>query len=348
MSFPSFSIRNIEVKNALVLAPMSGVTCPAFRRLIKELNGPSVGLLISEFISVEAMTRKVNRSLGMMRYRPQERPFGIQIFGYDIQRMSDAAKMVQDSGADLLDINCGCPAPKVVRNGGGCELMRQPEHLQKILASVRKSISIPLTMKFRSGWDDCSKNALEIAKIAEGEGVEALTVHGRTRAQLYRGEADWNAVRTVAEAVSVPVSGSGDIVDLASAKERFAFGAKGLYIGRGAIRNPLIFSDIAQGRDGVARIEASTQVQILELYLKFLLEDFPPHHAIGRIKQLVSQMGRGYPWSKDICRANTLEAQGEILQRVRDGSYRNQRSHCAAECVSDNQSSTSLESDVVC
>src|SRR4029078_11364214 len=121
-----------------------------------------------------------------------ERPFAIQIFGYDVDRMRDAALMCQDAGVDLVDINSGCPSPKVVKRGGGCELMRQPDHLGKIIHEVTRALSIPLTLKIRSGWDQNTRNALEVAKIAEAEGIEALAIHGRTRAQLYRGDADWN------------------------------------------------------------------------------------------------------------------------------------------------------------
>jgi tRNA-dihydrouridine synthase B len=140
---PGFNIRNIKISPGLVLAPMSGVTTSAFRRLLKSTNPGAIGLVVSEFISVEALTRQVVRSLEMMRFRPEERPVGIQIFGYDINRLRDAAMMVQDAGVDLIDLNCGCPAPKVVRKGGGCELMRIPDHLCKIVREIRRSVSIP-------------------------------------------------------------------------------------------------------------------------------------------------------------------------------------------------------------
>ena len=294
---------------------MSGVTNAAFRRLIKRLNPNAVGLLISEFISVEGMTRNQRRSLEMMKFYADERPFGIQIFGYDPQRMRDAALMVQDVGADLVDINCGCPAPKVVRNGGGCELMRQPAHLSRILSEVRRAVTIPLTMKFRSGWDAASLNAVEIARLAEAEGVQALAVHGRTRAQLYRGSADWIVVREVAESVKIPVLGSGDIVDFASAAHRLESSkACGLMIGRAALSNPLVFSQIAAGQPTLKLSEEQARKVLLE-FMRLLLEDLTPRHCVGRIKQLVSQMCRGFVWSKALLRANSLEAQVEIIGR---------------------------------
>lgn len=308
--FQSYRIKNIEVRNGLVLAPMSGVTTSAFRRLVRELNGPAVGLMISEFISVEALTRQIDRALKMMEFREQERPIGVQIFGHDVDRMVTAAKMVEDSGADLLDLNCGCPAPKVVRKGGGCELMRQPEHLSKIISAIRKAVKIPFTMKFRSGWDDSSKNAIEIAKMAEGEGVDALAIHGRTRAQLYRGEADWDLVSAVARAVSIPVAGSGDVVDRSSAFARLKLGVSGLFIGRGALCNPLIFKCLVDDLENPLNGQLGNQCQVAFRYLGLLREDFSDEGCIGKMKQLISQMFRGSldsaQWRRNLCLSKKL------------------------------------------
>lgn len=316
-----YKIRNIEIKPGLVLAPMSGVTTCAFRRLIKRLNPGSVGLVISEFVSVEGMTRHVKRTLEMMRYEPEERPFCIQIFGYDIQRMRDAARMVEDAGADIVDINCGCPAPKVVKRGGGCELMRQPDHLVQIVRAVRQAVTIPLTLKMRSGWDESSKNAIDVAKAVVDEGVEALTVHGRTRSQLYRGMADWEIVREIAGAVSVPVIGSGDVVDRTSALERLSGGVKGLFVGRAAIFNPLVFGEIESGSSSRIRGNWNLQRTILEDYINLLLEEFSPTAAVGKVKQLASQMCRGTPWKRDLLGCSNLPAQQEILRAVREGTW---------------------------
>lgn len=314
---PGYKIRDLAIEPGLVLAPMSGVTTSAFRRLIKELNPGAVGLVVTEFISVEGLTRKGPRSVAMMRHVPEERPFGIQIFGYDIDRMRDAAVMAQDAGADIVDINCGCPAPKVVKRGGGCELMRQPTHLAKILAEVRRAIQVPLTMKFRSGWDDSSRNAVEIAKLAESEGVEAVAVHGRTRAQLYRGDADWSIVREVAQAVKIPVLGSGDVVDCASAAERHAYGVAGLLIGRAALYNPFIFSEICGAAPRKLGKDPELVLSILERYVELLREEFSDTRCIGRVKQLVSQMCRGYSWRRDLCRAATFDEQRRILTELK-------------------------------
>lgn len=319
---PGYNIRQVAVNPGLVLAPMSGVTCSAFRQLIKELNPGAVGLLVSEFISVEGLTREGRRSLEMMRFAEMERPIGIQIFGYDIKRMRDAAVMVEQAGADIVDINCGCPAPKVVRRGGGCELMRQPLHLGAMLREVRSAVSIPLTIKMRSGWDDGSRNAPEIARIAEQEGVEAVTVHGRTRAALYRGTADYEIVQRVIESVSIPVCGSGDVVDAASASERLGSGVVGLYVGRAAIHNPLVFTDIVEGRSPELKNRPELMVKILLRYRDLLLEGGrPPLAMCGRLKQLASQMAKGAPWTKPFCRAQSLREQEEVLEKVVEGTF---------------------------
>lgn len=309
------TIGSVQLQPPLVLSPMSGVTHSPFRRLIKELNPGCVGMVVSEFVSIEGLTRASVRSHEMMQFREEERPYCIQIFGYDVERMKAAAIMAQETGADMVDINCGCPAPKVVKRGGGCELMRQPDHLRTMLREVRKVVKVPLTIKFRSGWGEEDKNALEIARIAEGEGLDGIAIHGRTRTQLYRGEADWELVRHVVDAVSIPVAGSGDVVDYESALERFQSGVQSLFIGRAALSNPLVFSDICLGRSSDLRDDPGKMLTILNRYAELLLEDFSPRSCIGRLKQLTSQMCKGQSWAKELCRSNSLEDQLAVLRR---------------------------------
>jgi tRNA-dihydrouridine synthase B len=316
----SFSIGKHTISPNLLLAPMSGVTNSAFRRLIKRENPDSVGLMVTEFISVEAMTRNNPRSLEMMKFYEEERPISIQIFGYDIDRMVDAAQMVEEAGADIVDINCGCPVPKVVRRGGGCELMRQEQHLEKILTAVRKSVSIPLTLKIRAGWDDDSRNAVAIAKMAENSGVEMLTVHGRTRVQLYRGLADWDFINEVARSVKIPVIGSGDIVDQESAQRQQTTDVAGLMIGRGALSNPWIFSDICAGVSdtGAADRKLETEIpRVMRSYRDLLGEIMPDKGTIGKLKQFASQSVRGLPGAsyarRSICLSQTVD---ELMMNV--------------------------------
>ncbi len=314
----SYFLRNIEVKHGLVLAPMSGVTTSAFRRLVKELNPAAVGLVMTEFISVEGLTRESVRSREMLKFNRAEHPVAIQIFGYDVDRLTLAAKMVEATGADIVDLNCGCPAPKVVKKGGGCELMRQPEHLRRIIRSIRKAVNIPFTIKIRSGWDEQSKNALEIALMAESEGVEALAVHGRTRAQLYRGAADWDLVSDISNRLKIPVLGSGDVSDREGALLRRALPISGVLIGRAALYNPLVFGEIVSGEKANLRSRPDLMLNIMERYIALLREDFPDRACTGKVKQLASQMCRGQEWRKAICTANNMDQIEALLKRAKD------------------------------
>lgn len=330
MNLSSIQLGPVEVTPPLILAPMSGVTGSAFRRLVKELNPGSVGLVVTEFISVEALTRQNPRSLQLMDHDPEERPLSVQIFGHDINRMLDAALMAQDAGADIIDINSGCPVPRVVKRGGGCELMRQPEHLEKILATLAQALSIPLTLKMRSGWDANSRNAVEIAKRAEGVGVRMIAVHGRTRVDQYRGLADWNFIGEVARAVSIPVIGSGDITNGTTAKRALEQGVSGLMIGRGALANPWIFGDIQKELccEQVSIRPLADVIDAVIRYRELLLETLPEKAAIGRLKQLASQSFRGQRGAPEIrrglCTAKSLAEFSQLLEIYREqplGSY---------------------------
>ena len=315
------SIKGVSIAPRLVLAPMSGVTNSCFRRLVKSLNPGAVGLLVTEFISVEGLTRQNQQSLRMMRFAPEERAVSVQIFGHEVSRMVEAAKMVEASGADIIDINSGCPVPKVVRRGGGCELMRQPEHMEKLLTAVQKAVSIPLTLKIRAGWDLANRNALQIARIAEGCGVAMLSVHGRTRAEGYRGSADWGLIGEVARSVSIPVIGSGDVVDGDSAKRAFATGVSGVMIGRAALSNPWVFSEVLSALEGRAfvRPSAAATAEVLVRYAELLLAELPEKAVIGRLKQLASQVTRRVRGTahirRELCRSSSVDQFREQLAR---------------------------------
>ncbi len=314
---PGFKIGNIIIDPPLILAPMSGLTSSAFRRLIKRLNPGAVGMVMSEFLSVEGMTRNGTRTLEMMRFREEERPIAIQIFGRDCLRMRDAAVMVEEAGADIIDVNCGCPAPKVVKKGGGCVLMRQPEELRVILREIKSAVRIPLTVKMRAGWDSSRINAMEIAEIAEGEGAECVTVHGRTRAEMYRGDADWDLVEEIAQALSIPVCGSGDIHDLESANARFRGEIAGLYIGRAALANPLVFREIVEGQKQNLRQDEARVLSVLLAYLELLEEDLPEKAVLGRLKQLISRLvPRSWKWKNTALRGAGLRDVSAILEEA--------------------------------
>ena len=289
-----FKIRDIEIKPPLILSPMAGVTDISFRRLLKRRGG--VGLTVSEFISVEGLTRNNPKSKRQMRFYEAERPFAVQIFGAQPERMRMAAEMAEEVGADILDVNCGCPAPKVVKHGGGSALLRDLPRLEAILKEVKKAISIPLTIKIRAGYSDSSINALETAKVAENCGVEHIALHGRTREQGYRGLADWNLVKQIKEMVSVPVSGSGDVTTIQQALARFTeTRCDGVLIGRGAMANPWVFRQIEDAIHGREPFQPTLEDKhdVLLEYFEMLREDMPQLAAIGRMKQLAGQFTRG-------------------------------------------------------
>src|SRR5712691_2308680 len=211
----SFRIRDLEIAPPLILSPMAGVTDISFRRLLKRRGG--IGLTVSEFISVEGLTRNNPKSKRQMRFYEAERPFAVQIFGAQPERMRMAAEMAEEVGADILDVNCGCPAPKVVKHGGGSGLLKDHPRLEEILKEIKKAITIPMTVKIRAGYYDHTINAVETAKLAEACGAEHMALHGRTKEQGYRGLANWDLVRAIKENVNVPVSGSGDVATIEQA-----------------------------------------------------------------------------------------------------------------------------------
>lgn len=233
-------IGNIELENNLILAPMAGVTDLPFRVLCKEQG---CGLLYTEMVSAKAILYKNRNTQELMKIDPKERPVAIQLFGSDPEIVSDIAHQIEDGPYDFIDINMGCPVPKIVNNGEGSALMKNPKLVEEILSSMVKKVKKPVTVKFRKGFNDDSINAVEIAKIAESCGVAAVAVHGRTREQFYSGKADWDIIRQVKEAVQIPVIGNGDIFTPQDAKRMMdETGCDGLMIARGARGNPWLFA----------------------------------------------------------------------------------------------------------
>lgn len=300
----SFKLRDKEIFPNTILSPMDGVTDAPFRRLCRVLSGNRMGLLVSEFVPTNADEVFSLTGHKQLKFFPEEKPFGIQIFGCYPDKMAAAAKKISDGlHSDYIEVNAGCPAPKVAGKGSGSGLLRDLPRLQEILHDVRKAldtcdVNIPLTLKCRIGWDDESINVMETLKIAEGEGVELLVVHGRTRLQGYNGLADWDWIGKVAAAAKIPVIGNGDVNSVACARERIdTYGVAGVSIGRGAMHNPWIFGQIADAWEGKPAhvISAEEALDVFPLYYKFKLEDgVTEMAALGRLKQLGARLCKGF------------------------------------------------------
>ena len=233
-------IGSVTLAGRLALAPMAGVTDLAFRQICREHGA---ALTVTEMVSTKALCYQDRKTPRLLALGEDEHPAAAQVFGHEPETMAEGAKIARAvSGCDIIDINMGCPAPKIVNNGDGSALMRDPAHAARVIEAVVKAVDVPVTVKFRKGWDEKSVNCVEFARMAEAAGAAAITIHGRTRAQQYSGKADWDAIRAVKQAVSIPVFANGDVAEPADAVRILEYtGADAVMIGRGALGDPWIF-----------------------------------------------------------------------------------------------------------
>jgi len=265
-------VGSIELPSPFVVAPMAGMTDTGFRRLVKRHGG--CGLVVTEMVSSEGLVRGIGRTLEYAEYTEEERPVSIQIFGGDPVKMADAARIVQDMGADIVDINMGCPVPKIAKHNAGCSLMREPDHAARVVEAMVGAVTIPVTVKMRAGWTDKDRNAPVLARKVQDAGASAITIHGRTAEQSYTGLADWELVRQISSDLQIPVFGSGDCVEPEQVVERMNAGVGGVLVGRGVLRNPWI---LAQAADLVAgrtprTVTMQERGQFLLDYIDLLLD----------------------------------------------------------------------------
>ena len=263
----------VDLVSPFAIAPMAGMTDTAFRRLVKRHGG--CGLVVTEMVSSEGLIRGIDRTLEYAEYTEEERPISIQIFGGDPDKMAAAAQIVEGMGADIVDVNMGCPVPKIAKHNAGCSLMREPEHAASVIAAMTKAVKIPVTVKMRAGWNDQERNAPRLARMVEDAGAAAVTVHGRTAAQSYSGSADWTLVADIAKRLSIPVFGSGDCVEPEDVVGRMRLGVEGVLVGRGVLRNPWILAQAADLEAGRAArpVSASARGQFLLDYIDLLLQE---------------------------------------------------------------------------
>ena len=308
-------IRNLELHNGLIMAPMAGFTDAPFRRLVKEMG---CSLAFTEMTSADGLARKRE---SLLQLHEDEHPVAVQIFGSNPNVMAEAAGIAEGNGADIIDINMGCPAQPVVKAGAGVNLMRFPEKAKSIIMKVRKTIKIALTVKIRSGWDREQINAVDISRLAEGCGVDAITIHPRTKTQGFSGQSDWNIIKEVKRAVSIPVIGNGDVTTPSLAKKMIIeTDCDGVMIGRGALGNPWIFN--TQGSDPLKKTPPDISFlrekkKVIDRHFHLLQESHGEERALKEIWRHLFWYTKGLPRSGSFRSAlSGLRERGALFDTV--------------------------------
>ncbi len=310
----------VEIEAPVILAPMSGVTDLPFRRLVKSFGA---GLVISEMIASEAVIHDNRRTLRMAMRAPEETPFAIQLAGCEAHIVAEAAKLNQDRGADIIDINMGCPVKKVVNGDAGSALMRDLDHAGRIIEETVKAVDIPVTLKMRTGWNDETRNAPALARIAVDLGVKMITVHGRTRCQMYRGASDWSFIRKVREAISVPLVVNGDITTFDEVDEALdKSGADGVMIGRGAYGKPWFLSQVMHYLETGEKLpdpSLSRQLETILDHYQAMLDHYGEANGLKIARKHLGWYTKGLPDSAGLRQIlNQLKNPGEVKATLRD------------------------------
>ena len=315
-----WKIGNITIKNRVVLAPMAGISNTSYRKIIKEMGA---GLIYAEMVSDKAICFSNEKTFDLLKMSEEERPIAQQIFGSDKESFVQAAKVIEEQmHPDIIDINMGCPVPKVaVRAQAGSALLKDPDKVYEIVAAVVEAVNVPVTVKIRSGWDEKHINAVEIAKKCEQAGASAITIHGRTRAQGYSGKADWDIIRQVKEAVSIPVIGNGDVTSCYEAKRMLdETNVDAVMIGRGVLGNPWLIKECVDYlNDGTEPQEVSfiDKVQMMRKHYELLTQDKNEKLALLEIRSHIIWYLKGMPQSKEIknkiCQSKTNEDMFNII-----------------------------------
>ncbi|MBE5884664.1 MAG: tRNA dihydrouridine synthase DusB [Lachnospiraceae bacterium] len=311
-------IGNVTLDNNVILAPMAGVSDLPFRLLCREMGA---GLVCMEMVSAKAIYYNNKNTDSLMEIHPEELPVSLQLFGSDPKIISEMAKRIEERPFAILDINMGCPVPKVVNNGEGSALLKQPKLVEEILTSLVKAVDKPVTVKIRKGFDESNVNAVEIAKIAENCGVAAIAVHGRTREQYYSGRADWDIIAQVKEAVTIPVIGNGDVDSPKSAREMLQqTGCDGVMIGRAAQGNPWIFRDVVSFLENGTIPEPPTNAEKKEIILRHAelqLQYKGEYTGVREMRKHLSWYTVGMPHSARFRQTiNSMESMEELIQGV--------------------------------